>query len=71
MKTIQLQKMRLLLVATLFLAIILGGCINDHNPTGNNWSNVRPMSFTTPLDIVAGYSFPGSGSIKGTETSLV
>jgi hypothetical protein len=29
------------------------------------------MSFTTPLDIVAGYSFPGSGSIKGTETSLV
>jgi len=71
MKTIQLQKMRLLLVATLFLAIILGGCINDHNPTGNNWSNVRPMSFTTPLDIVAGYSFPGSGSINGTENSLV
>ena len=71
MKIIHLQKMRLLLVATLFLAIILGGCINDHNPTGNNWSNVRPMSFTTPLDIVAGYSFPGSGSIKGTETSLV
>ena len=71
MKTIQLQKMRLILVATLFLAIILGGCINDHNPTGNNWSNVRPMSFTTPLDIVAGYSFPGSGSINGTENSLV
>ena len=71
MKTIHLQKMRLFLVATLFLAIILGGCINDHNPTGNNWSNVRPMSFTTPLDIVAGYSFPGSGSINGTENSLV
>jgi len=71
MKSIHLQKMRLLIIATLFLAIMLGGCIKGHNPTGNNWSNVRPISFTTPMDIVAGYSFPGSGSLKGTETSLV
>ncbi|MCB5245563.1 MAG: hypothetical protein WC179_04785 [Candidatus Cloacimonadaceae bacterium] len=71
MKAIHLSKLRLLLVATLFFAILLSSCIKGHNPTGNNWSNVRPMTYTTTLNVVAGYSFPGTVSIKGTETSLV
>ncbi len=61
--------MQLLWLAITLLA--LAGCIKKNNPTGNNWSNVRPVSLTDTLDMVAGYSFAGSGKVTGTESSLL
>jgi hypothetical protein len=53
------------------IGLLLAGCIKNNNPTGNNWSNVRPLSFIDTLACVAGYSYAGSGTITGTETKLL
>lgn len=52
-------------------ALILTGCIKSNNPTGNNWSNVRPITVLDTLDMIAGYSFAGSGEVAGTESTLL
>ncbi len=57
----------LVLVSSLFLT----GCIKAKNPTGNNWSDVYPLSYSDSTSFIAGYSFAGSGTVKGTETSLL
>ncbi len=61
----------LLLASTLLLALGFAGCIRKANPTGNNWSDVYPLSFTDSTSFVAGYSYAGSGTVKGTETKLL
>ena len=56
---------------TALLVLVGAGCIKNGNPTGNNWSNVRPITVTDTLDMIAGYSFAGSAKITGTESSLL
>ncbi len=65
-----LKRMTLPLLLAL-LALVLTGCIKNANPTGNNWSNVRPISVTDTLDMIAGYSFAGSAKITGKESTLL
>ncbi|MBP7205100.1 MAG: hypothetical protein KBA54_01130 [Candidatus Cloacimonetes bacterium] len=67
------MKSKLILMPLLLamLVLILAGCIKNNNPTGNNWSNVSPLSTTDTLDMIAGYSFAGSGKVTGTESTLL
>jgi hypothetical protein len=59
-------------ILLLLLAILaLSGCIKKNNPTGNNWSDVRPLTLTENLEVFGGYSFAGNAQIKGTESSLL
>lgn len=53
------------------LGLALAGCIRDKNPTGNNWSNVYPLSFTDSTSFLAGYSYAGNGKVGGAETKLL
>ncbi|NLW18500.1 MAG: hypothetical protein GXY81_02295 [Candidatus Cloacimonetes bacterium] len=55
----------------LLVLLALSGCIRKNNPTGNNWSDVRPMTTVDSLQVFGGYSFAGSAKIKGTESSLL
>ena len=70
---ISLEKTRVLAIMALaMLTLFLGtGCIRKSNPTGNNWSDVYPLSFADSTSFIAGYSFAGSGTVKGTETNLL
>lgn len=65
-----LKKIQLPLMLAL-LVMILAGCIKNSNPTGNNWSDVRPITITDTLDLITGYSFAGSGQVKGNESTLL
>ncbi|MBW6513967.1 MAG: hypothetical protein K0B87_04330 [Candidatus Syntrophosphaera sp.] len=49
----------------------MSGCIQKKNPTGNNWSDVRPLTYTDDSSFYAGFSFPGSGSVLGSEPYLL
>lgn len=64
-------KNKLIPLLLVILALMMAGCIKKGNPTGNNWSDVRPITVTEPLDMIAGYSFAGSAEITGTESSLL
>ncbi|HNT52095.1 MAG TPA: hypothetical protein PKH19_01740 [Candidatus Syntrophosphaera sp.] len=69
MKTCYKHSTALLVLVALLL--VLGGCLKGKNPTGNNWTNVYPLTFTDSTSCVAGFSFAGSGTVKGTETRLL
>ncbi len=61
----------LLSLTALLLALGMTGCIKGKNPTGNNWSDVYPLTYTDSTSFVTGYSFPGSGRVTGTESKLL
>lgn len=65
-----MKKMTTPLLLALLL-ILTQGCIKKSNPTGNNWSNVRPITRTDILDLFAGYSFSGDGKVSGKESTLL
>lgn len=60
--------MLLILTAT---TLIVTGCISRDNPTGNNWSDIHPLTFTDGDCFYAGYSFPGRDSVSGGESRLL
>ena len=51
--------------------LLLSACTTKTNPTGNNWSDVRPISFRDSTSFVAGYSYPAVVSVKGNESNLL
>lgn len=55
----------------LLVIFALSGCIRKNNPTGNNWSDVKPLTMTDTLQVFGGYSFAGTAKVKGTEPSLL
>ena len=57
------------LMALLF--IILSGCTDKTNPTGNNWSNQPPQSFVDDSGFDLGFSYKTQVSVKGDETNLL
>jgi hypothetical protein len=57
----------------LFVASVLminTGCTKKDNLTGNNWSNVKPIT-VIDTSFVMGYSYNNEGKVKGTETTLL
>jgi len=60
--------MLLIITAT---TLIVTGCISRDNPTGNNWSDIHPLTFTDGDCFYAGYSFPGRDSVSGGESRLL
>lgn len=55
----------------LMTVILLAACTEKANPTGNNWSNVRPITITDSTSFFAGFSFPAVGEVTGDEDNLL
>lgn len=58
-------------VILMAMLAILAGCTDKTNPTGNNWSNVRPITVEDSLSFDMGYSFPFNAEVSGNETNLL
>lgn len=58
-------------VTALILLLALSACTDKNNPTGNNWSNVRPITFEDSLSFDLGYSYGATPSVLGSETNLL
>ncbi|MGC9362086.1 MAG: hypothetical protein ACP5F3_04075 [Candidatus Syntrophosphaera sp.] len=70
---VSFKKPRLLMTLGISLALMLvmAGCISKDNPTGNNWSDIHPQTFTDSDCFIGGYSFPCRDSISGNESNLL
>ncbi len=56
----------------IFVALLLmAGCTNKDNPTGNNWSNVAPITVEDSLSFDMGFSFPSNQEVSGSEPNLL
>lgn len=53
----------------LSMVLVLIGCTKKTNPVGDNWSNVRPVTFSDTL-FTRGFSYPRPTKITGREASL-
>ncbi len=62
--------MRLSSLMVIIAMILLSACTRKNNLTGDNWSDVRPLSFIDST-FTDGYSYPAEQMIKGTETTLL
>lgn len=58
-------------LTALILLMALTACTDKTNPTGNNWSNVRPITFEDSLSFDLGFSYGATPSVLGTETNLL
>ncbi|PKN78164.1 MAG: hypothetical protein CVU48_09130, partial [Candidatus Cloacimonetes bacterium HGW-Cloacimonetes-1] len=68
-KNIQ-KTMRLSSLTVIIAMILLTACTRKNNLTGDNWSDVRPLTFIDSV-FTDGYSYPVEQKIKGTETTLL
>ena len=60
------------ILSLLILVLIMAtGCTDKTNPTGNNWSGIRPLSFTDENSFDLGFSYRTQVSVKGDETNLL
>jgi len=53
------------------MLIMVSGCTTKDNPTGNNWSDILPQSFTDDSSFDLGFSFGTEVEVKGDETNLL
>ncbi len=60
---------KLMLMLVLSMVLVLIGCTQKTNPVGDNWSNVKPVTFSDTL-FTLGFSYPHEAKITGRETSL-
>ncbi len=68
---VSFRKLNPMLLVGILVTLVVAGCISKENPTGNNWSETHPLTFTDSDCFVAGYSFPGRDSISGSESNLL
>lgn len=64
-------KIALLLTLSLIALLIMTGCTNKDNLTGNNWSDVAPQSFADSSSFYGGFSYPGTKTVNGLESNLL
>ncbi|HNX36961.1 MAG TPA: hypothetical protein PKI15_01255 [Candidatus Cloacimonadota bacterium] len=66
-----MKKSRMLLLLT-FLAVLtlFSACTRKNNLTGNNWSDVKPRTFTDSL-FTEGFSFADTAKVSGYESTLL
>lgn len=63
-------KTALLLTLAMVTMVMVTGCTNKDNLTGNNWSDIVPQSFTDSL-FYGGFSYPGTKTVTGLESNLL
>jgi len=59
-----------LMLVSLALVLVLGGCTKKDNLTGDNWSGLSPR-IARADSFSLGYSYTHTGSVKGTESYLL
>lgn len=64
---------RTLVMLSLMALVILmiSGCTDKVNPTGNNWTNQGPQSFVDELGFDLGFSYGTEVNVRGDETNLL
>lgn len=61
---------RYLMLLLILMVSWFGACTKKTNPTGNNWSDTHPLSFTDSL-FTLGFSFGDTVKVSGYEGSLL
>jgi len=61
---------RHLLLLLILMVSLFGACTKKTNPTGNNWSDTHPLSFTDSL-FTLGFSFGDTVKVSGYEGTLL
>lgn len=64
------RKLTGLLIILLVMLLLTSACTKKKNLTGDNWSNLRPIT-AIDTSFVMGYSYLHDGKLAGTETSLI
>jgi hypothetical protein len=59
------------LAMLLAMLVIVAACTDKANPTGNNWSNVLPITVEDSLSFDMGFSYPVNSLVSGSETNLL
>ncbi|MDP3113965.1 MAG: hypothetical protein Q8M98_04225 [Candidatus Cloacimonadaceae bacterium] len=56
---------------SVILILFATACTRKTNPTGNNWSDVRPLSFTDSTSFDMGFSYAATKTVSGNESNLL